>query len=272
MGKKIAIIDKAPSRNNYSSYFEFEFDLYHLSSIPLTKVLKKDVDIEINTDEYDYIILVGSEAAKFYAKVSSVSGVAGTLIEDKYICITNPAMLIFKPEGKPDFERTVKKIHEHINGQFVDYAKLGTFKGIIDETEALAYLDEILEFGDTYVAWDTETTALYPRDGYVLGISLSYKLNDGRYISSDCITDRVVEKLQLIADSFETVFHNLKFDWKMIEYHFGIQFDENCCHDTMVEHYVLDETPGTHGLKQLAIKYTGYGDLQKKMYEQLKSI
>jgi len=59
---KVAIIDKAPSRTKYKDYFDFEFDQYHLSSVQLTKILKKDVDIVINTDDYDFIILVGSEA------------------------------------------------------------------------------------------------------------------------------------------------------------------------------------------------------------------
>jgi hypothetical protein len=59
---KVAIIDKAPSRTKYQDYFDFEFDQYHLSSVQLTNILKKDVDIVINTDDYDFIILVGSEA------------------------------------------------------------------------------------------------------------------------------------------------------------------------------------------------------------------
>jgi len=37
----IAIIDKAPSGVNYSRYFNFEFDNYHLSSKKVKKLLKK---------------------------------------------------------------------------------------------------------------------------------------------------------------------------------------------------------------------------------------
>ena len=261
---KVAIIDKAPSRNKYANHFNFEFDEYHLSSIPLTKVLKKDVDININIDNYDFVILVGSEAAKYFAK-ATVSSTSGVLLFDKFLCCPNPAMLIFRPEGKPDFERTVKKIHEYVSGVVKDASKCGTFIGITEETEAINYLNEVLEHGDTYVAWDTETTSLYPRDGYVLGISISYKVKDGRYISSDCITDEVVLLLQKVADKFETIFHNLKFDWKMIEYHFSIKFDPERVHDTMVEHYILDETAGSHGLKTLAIKFTDYGDYDSEL-------
>jgi DNA polymerase I-like protein with 3'-5' exonuclease and polymerase domains len=35
----------------------------------------------------------------------------------------------------------------------------------------------------------------------------------------------------------------------------------------MLLHYLIDENPGTHGLKQLAIKYTDYGDYEKPMYD-----
>ena len=35
----------------------------------------------------------------------------------------------------------------------------------------------------------------------------------------------------------------------------------------MLLHYLIDENPGTHGLKQLAMKYTPYGDYEQPMYE-----
>ena len=95
----IVLIDKAPSRNDYTKYFPFEFEHYHMSSVPIAKLLKKDVDLDIDLDLYDLVILVGSEAAKEYAKITSVTNYAGQLIKDKFVCISNPAMLIFKPEG-----------------------------------------------------------------------------------------------------------------------------------------------------------------------------
>ena len=35
----------------------------------------------------------------------------------------------------------------------------------------------------------------------------------------------------------------------------------------MLLHYLIDENPGTHGLKQLAMKYTVYGDYEKPQYD-----
>lgn len=262
---KICVIDKCPSKVNYEKYFEFEFDLYHLSSVYLQKVLKKDVDIEVNLDEYDYVITVGAEATKHYTK-GSVTNSAGLLVNEKFIPISNPAMLAFRPEGKPDFERALKQLHGILLGEIKNSSIDGDFKGIIDEKEAEEFLQEVLNSNYDTVAVDTETTALYPRDGFVLGISISYKPLHGRYISSDCINEQCFNLLQEIFDKKQIVFHNRKFDEKMLNYHFGFFFKDDS-DDTMVEHYVLDETEGTHGLKALAIKFTNYGDYDKKLDE-----
>jgi DNA polymerase I-like protein with 3'-5' exonuclease and polymerase domains len=58
----------------------------------------------------------------------------------------------------------------------------------------------------------------------------------------------------------------MKFDYKMIKYHLGLDFDRSRVHDTMVMHYVLDEAD-SHGLKQLALKYTDYGDYDSELDE-----
>jgi len=260
---KIAIIDKAPNRTRYSDYFEFEYDHYHMSSKPITKLLKKDVDLVVDLEPYNYVILVGAEAAKEYAKISSVTNMAGQLVADKFIAISNPAMLAFKPEGKPDFDRAVDRIHKYIKGSLQPLVT-GDFKGIDDTEEAKEFFREILNNAQGFVAWDTETTALYPRDGYVLGISMSYKSKHGRYILTDCLDDECLDLMQDIIKNFSTVFHNMKFDYKMIKYHFGLDFDRSRVHDTMVMHYVLDETD-SHGLKQLALKYTDYGDYDAEL-------
>ena len=69
---KIAIIETKKSRNNYERLFDnsFEFEQFQLCSDPtLKKVLKRDVDLVLNTDDYDWLILVGSEALKYYTKL-----------------------------------------------------------------------------------------------------------------------------------------------------------------------------------------------------------
>lgn len=261
---RIAVIDKAPSRNNYSDHFNFEFDLLHMSEVPIPKLLKKDVTLDFDPDLYDYVILVGSEAAKHYAKITSVTSHAGLLVDDKYMCISNPAMLVFKPEMRPDFERALNKIHGVLAGKITNAAVNGDYKWIVNAEEAYAYLLEVYNSDVTEVAVDTETTALYPRDGYVLGISMSHMLRQGRYLVSDILDSEHIELMQKIFDKYTVVFHNMKFDYKMLAYHFGFKFNRDNVHDTMVMHYVLDETD-SHGLKQLALKYTDFGDYDSEL-------
>lgn len=262
--KSIAIIDKAPSRNKYENYFNFKFELFHMSSVPITKLLKKDVDLDIDLDLYDLVILVGSEAAKEYAKISSITNYAGQLMHDKFICISNPAMLHFKPEGKPDFQRAVDRIHKYIEGSITNSSTTGTYLGIIKTSEAFKFLQEVYDNAQGYVALDTETTCLYPRDGYVLGLSVSYKEKHGAYISTDCLDDDCLLLLENIIEKYHIVFHNMKFDIKMIEYHVGLKFNRARVHDTMLMHYALDEND-SHGLKPLALKYTDYGDYDSEL-------
>lgn len=267
--EKIAVIDKAPSKNNYSKHFEFDFDLYHMSSVPITKLLKKNVDLEVDLSQYDLVILVGSEAAKEYAKITSVTNYAGMLVDDKFVCISNPAMLIFKPEGKPDFQRALDKIHKYQRGELGTVKAYGDYAGICNEQEAITFLQEVLDSNAPYIALDTETTCLYPRDGYVLGLSISYKAKHGRYILTDVLSEEGISLLQQVTMKYEIVFHNLKFDYKMLAYHLGLKFNRQAVHDTMILHYLLDEND-SHGLKQLALKYTDFGDYDAELDEYKK--
>ena len=60
------------------------------------------------------------------------------------------------------------------------------------------------------------------------------------------------------------IFHNSKFDTNYMETEMGFEFPNY--EDTMLLHYLIDENPGTHGLKQLAMKFTKFGDYEKPMY------
>lgn len=263
---RIAVIDKCPSNVKYEKYFAFEFEVFHLSSVRMPKILKKDVDIEIDINEFDYVILVGSEAVKNYTK-ATVTEHAGTLVDGKFIPLTNPAAIIFRPEAKPAFDRSCEQLHKILQGEVL-IDRTGDYVGIIDEEEAYEWIldweKDVKESGISAV--DTETTALYPRDGYVLGISLCAKLKKAAYISSDAISERVWEVMQRVFLKYKVVFHNSKFDLKMLEYHFAFQFREDY-DDTILMHYLLDETQGTHGLKVLAIKYTKFGDYDAPLEE-----
>jgi len=269
---KVAVIESKPSRNDYVKLFnnEFEFDRLALCSDPtIKKVLKRDVDLEIEIDNYDWIILIGSEALKHFTKENSVTEYSGRVVNDKYLPVINPAMLTFKPEAKKTWEESCENIKKYIAGE-LKQAKLDKDKmyGITESSDLYVFLDNALNHDNDFVALDSETTGLYPRDGHMIGISLSFDGKKGAYIDSNCIDERAEHLLQLLFDKKIVVFHNAKFDVSWFEYHFNFKFPR--FEDTMLQHYLIDENPGTHGLKQLSLKHTKYGDYEKPMYDWIE--
>jgi DNA polymerase I-like protein with 3'-5' exonuclease and polymerase domains len=266
---RVALIETKPSKTNFRSEFdhEFEFDHYHLcSNASITKVLKRDCDIKIDIDAYDYVILVGSDALKYFTKNNSVTEYSGKKVDEKFLPIINPAMLAFKPEARRTWEDSRDSIIKYIKGEIEDVVITNdNAYGIQDTVEANAYIQAAIDYPLPYIALDSETTGLYPRDGYMLGISLSYQPDQGVYIDTQCFDEETERLLQELFEKKIVVFHNAKFDVAFFEYHFNFKFPR--FEDTMLLHYLIDENPGGHGLKQLAIKFTPYGDYEKPMYD-----
>jgi DNA polymerase I-like protein with 3'-5' exonuclease and polymerase domains len=266
---RVALVETKPSRTDFRKEFnqEFEFDRYALCSDPtIKKVLKRNVDIDFNPDEYDWVILVGADAVKQYCKSASVTDHSGKVVDEKFLPVINPAMVSFKPEVARLWEQSRDSIIGYITGtkKVVKY-KTDKIYGIRDSAQLHKFLRDAIAHPNPVVALDSETTSLYPRNGYVLGVSLSYELHHGAYIDSDCIDEEANELFQELWDKKIVVFHNAKFDLKWMEHHFNWRFPRY--EDTMLLHYCLDENPGTHGLKQLALQHTDYGDYEQPMYE-----
>ena len=268
----IALIESKTSRTNWEERFDnnFEIDRYALcSDSSKKKILKADVDIEIDTHAYDWIIVVGSEALKFFTSVNSITEYSGKCVDDKYLPVINPAMLSFKPEAKPLWDKSKSNIIDYINGD-LKQIKLDEDKcyGITDSRKLHEFLINARDHKNKFVSVDTETTGLYPRDGHVLGISMSYEKDHGAYIDSDCVDETAEVLFKQIFSRKKVVFHNAKFDIAFLEYQFGFEFPD--FEDTMLLHYCLDEVPGGHGLKQLAMEHTLYGDYEKPMYDWIE--
>lgn len=265
----IAIIETKPSRTDYSKSFKeaFEFDRFALCSDPtIKKVLKKDVDIDFDPDNYEWVILVGADACKYFTKNASVTDYSGKIVEEKFLPVINPAMVSFKPESARLWEESRDNIIGYVTGE-KKVVKYSTDKiyGITDSDHLKDFLRAAIASPNPFIALDSETTALYPRNGYVLGVSLCYERDHGAYIHSDCIDDEASELFQELFNKKTVVFHNAKFDLAFMNFHFGWTFP--VYEDTMLLHYCIDENPGTHGLKQLALQFTDYGDYEQPMYE-----
>ena len=266
---KVALIETKPSSTNYKYAFgdEFDFDQFQLCSDPtIKKVLKRNCDIEIDTSLYDWIILVGSESLKYFTKINSITEYSGKKVEDKFLPVINPAMLKFKPEAKKTWDSSKDNIIKYINGEIKDIVIDDSIAfGIQDSAEAERFIDAAIAYDDDYIALDSETSNLYPRNGYMLGLSLCYDRKCGAYIDTNCITESIEAKLQELFNKKTVIFHNAKFDLAWFQYHFGFKFPN--IEDTMLLSYLVNENPGHHGLKTLALKYTPYGDYEKPMYD-----
>ena len=268
----IALVEKIPSKTDFIRHFqnEFQFDRYSLCSDKTKKkILKRDVDIDIDTDEYEFVILVGSEALQHFTKERSITEHCGRLIEDKYIPVINPGMLAFKPEAKDVWEDAVTKLKGYISGELKNTEiDTNAFYGIEKEDEALEWVKYAHKYPSKYIAVDTETTGLFPRDGHILGISMCVDTKTAVYINTDCLTDETIELMQEIFNNKTVIMHNAKFDLAFLEYHFNFKFPN--VEDTMLLSYCLNENPGNHGLKTLAIQHTPYGDYEKPMYNYIE--
>lgn len=267
--RRVAIIETKPSRTNFEKSFnnEFEFDRFALCSDPtIKKVLKRDVNIDFDPDNYEWVILVGSDACKYFTKNASVTDYSGKIVEDKFLPVINPAMVTFKPESARLWEESRDNIIGYITGT----KKVATYStdkiyGITETEDLLKFLRAAIASPNPFIALDSETTALYPRNGHVLGVSLCYERDHGAYILSDCIDEEASDLFQELFNKKTVVFHNAKFDLAFMSYQFGWDFPNY--EDTMLLHYCIDENPGTHGLKQLALQLTNYGDYEQPMYD-----
>ena len=266
---KVALVETKPSRTNFAKEFDgaFEFDQYQLCSDPsIKKVLKKDCDISIDTGLYDWIVLVGADALKYFTKINSVTEYSGKKVEDKFLPVINPAMLAFKPEARRTWDDSKTNIIAYINGEIEDIViDESIAKGTQDTEVAKEWIRGALAHTGDYIALDSETSGLYPRNGHMIGISMSYNGEDGIYIDTDCFDEEIEKMLHELFLKRRVIFHNAKFDMAFFEYHFGFEFPN--FEDTMLLHYLIDENPGGHGLKQLSLKFTPYGDYEKPMYD-----
>lgn len=261
---KVAIVERWPSHTDYSEYFAFDHEVIYLRDTPVDKMKKADIELDLSElDFYNYVILVGSEACKFVASVSSVTKYQGHLVNQRFLPMVNPKMVLVKPEYLPQFNKSVQDISSIVYGEAKEEHNY-TETLITDSEEAKTYLRNILNtYHGKAVAIDTETYGLDYNTGYLLGVSISTAPDNGAYIHADCFYDGVAELLQKIANKYKCVFHNAKHDLAFIKYHLHVTFPD--WEDTMLMHYCLNEEPGTHDLKTLAMQHTPFGDYEKEL-------
>ena len=250
-----------------SKYIDNDFDVHFLCSKPKDKILKKDIDMDMALlNNYKVVCPVGAEALKYVAGLTGITKYNGMFIEKKYVPFLHPSMVVFKPQYEEEIIKASTTLKKVLSGNINSEVKDKTYE-YIDTQEALDKVKAKFLAANP-LAVDIETSSLSPRTGNVIGIALSTKINEGYYIHSDLISNNK-EFFHNLFLTRKCILHNAKFDMGFLFYEFGFEFPD--FEDTMLLHYCLEETVGTHGLKQLALRFTDLGDYERDLDEYKKT-
>lgn len=270
---KLAIVLSSPLKNNIPALFReyagnIKFETIYLSSEPKEKILKKDVDLTLSIlDEFDIVCPIGAEPLKYVCGLTGITKYNGIVVNEKYLPILDPNMTFIKPQYRDDIHKAFDRLKKLINGEEA-IAHEKQYHHYTDELEFLPYLRKLQDPEVKVISVDTETTSLSPRKGTILGFVFSTKPHEGVYVDAHII-EHYYDEFEEIFRTKKCVFHNSKFDIQFIRYEYGFDFPD--FEDTMLMHYCLDESVGTHGLKQLALKFTDLGDYERELDEYKKN-
>jgi len=180
-----------------------------------------------------------------------------------------------KPKSVQSVVNGIDQVRQRVNANLGKYAD--KYKVITDVDAFNKYVDKCIEEG--VVAIDTETTGLNPILDKIVGLSLKSPTQVGVYIPINHtsvftktrietqLTEQQVKKsLQRLVDNVGTIWHNGKFDIRVLKWQVGIEVkDENIIWDTLIGSHLLNENE-PHGLKYL---YNNYIIKQGKEEEEI---
>lgn len=116
----------------------------------------------------------------------------------------------------------------------------------------------------TKLAFDVETRGLDAHNDELICLAIAFNTYEAYiFTRHDVIACRLF--LQRLFNRCALVAHNGKFDLHVLA-QYGIE--ANLADDTMLAHYALDETKGTHGLKALASTYLGVQDYEAQLVDR----
>lgn len=129
-----------------------------------------------------------------------------------------------------------------------------------DPTEALGYIETILKATDRIVVdievgIEKDTAFDHPNEYDLLCVGIAYGKRKAVVFGSGALEDgRVCDALRQLFKKLKVIAHNGKFDLAGLWPKFG---HIDLWADTMLANYCLDERPGQHGLKVLAVEKLG---------------
>ncbi len=206
---------------------------------------------EIAARKPKVVIALGNAALKALTGRNGISGWHGAVIQqdvlNTYVVPTyHPAAVLRSPRLYMDLLNDVKKAVTVLKGDYAvnEYVTRVNYVVIKNETD----FDKFMTVG-TDIAIDVETAS----DGSLLCIGLSWSEGQSVVIDKNALTPETINRLNDLFKHCNLVGHNLKYDIQVL-WRNGFT-NARTGADTMLEHYTMNEIPGTHGLKQLAREY-----------------
>ncbi len=243
-----------------------DYDTKFLHSGSKDKILKKDIDLDMDElSGYKIMCPIGADALKYVAGMTGIQKYNGVFIEKKYLPIMHPNICIIKPQMEDEIQRAFSQIPKLLAGEDLqthekDYC-------FIETAEQFGKYKQELEDAPTLVV-DIETTSVSPHTGVILGIAISTRPHQGLYVSIDVVMANK-QWFHMLFVNRKCIFHNSKFDTNYMETELGFEFPDY--EDTMLLHYCLEESVGTHGLKPLALRFTDLGDYERELDDYKKT-
>jgi len=240
---------------------------------------------EIRNISPKIICTLGSVALEAILKRKGISNIRGNIYETeieglkvKVIPTYHPAYVLRRPEYpnlKVDFHKDIKLVKEVSDNLDYKKEKLPTYYCTTPKVEdILIYIDKIKKVG--LFGYDIETEGFNFLKDRIISIALSCVVQEAIAFYLIDYTpdeqDKIFAGLKEILESKELlkIGQNLKFDNKFFKT-YGIEV-KLPLFDTMLAHFLIDEN-SSHGLKDLAYKYTdmgGYEENFENIFKELK--
>ena len=214
-----------------------------------------------------FVLLLGNTPCQSLLDLKGITKLRGKPIERDgviYLPTFHPAAVFYDDKGT---KRNQLEADIRYFGEIVEYGGIPKVDEldwtIVDnENKVQAMLADLTGT----VAWDTETTGLYPwskgarvnsvgfaTKNHQWCLPIDHRESPWNHDELEDILDRVDERMQ---DCFK-VAHNGKFDEEWMTVHWGTRWVTDF--DTMLAHYMINEND-RHGLKYLAQLYYGAPD------------
>lgn len=228
---------------------------------------KPRLDAELAHSGVEKILAVGGTAASALIdpkkKISSLRiGPPKPYIENpevEVVATWHPAYCLRSPDSFPSFVSDTAKLR----GSFYASWREPNYRVFDSGSDVLEGIRRLQNFATNLVidiecGIDKDFSFAHPDQYDLLCVGIAYAPGQAVVFTGSCFSDPIVQaKFRYLLRTKRLIAHNGKFDLAGLHPLFG---KLALAEDTMLMSYALDERPGQHGLKKLAIENLGAPD------------